>query len=199
MRLVEQEQMIKRMVREDISNPEIYNCLQKMILMFLKRKKAPGNCQRYEEVSYTMAGDIYMKLLEGETVDYFLGYFDRKYKEYFREYYESEKYDIPFDPSLDEYMSLGQNFGVQDFHNAINKLYLEDIERVVDKVMEKCKYVKCSSAYINLKLSLMISILRNELTTFHLDEGQSLYLKFLIVAFYEEIKKSGIDLDETKA
>ena len=193
MRLIEYEQTIKDLVKKDRNNPEIYSLLQEMILMFLRRKKSPGGPQEVEEVSYTMAGDIYLKIINGEDINYFLGYFDKKYKEYFKDYYESGRYTEPYDPSINDKEVLRRSSGSQEFSKVINKLYLKDIGKIVDKVMEKsCKYKYQSKEYLNLKLSLMISILRNTKFEFHLNQEQSFYLKLLIVAFYEEVKKEGL-------
>lgn len=192
MRLIEYEQTIKDLIKENRNNPEIYNLLQEMILMFLRRKRSPGGPQELEEVSYTMAGDIYIKIVAGEDINYFLGYFDKKYKEYFKDYYEVERYTEPYDPSLNDKEIWRRSEGSQDFSKVLNKLYLKDIGRIVDKVMEEsCKYKYQSKEYLNLKLSLMVSILRNSKFEFHLSQEQSFYLKLLIVAFYEEVKKEG--------
>ena len=87
---------------------------------------------------------------------------------------------------------MRRSVGSQDFSKVLNKLYLKDIGKIIDKVMEEsCKYKYQSKEYLNLKLSLMVSILRNSKFEFHLSQEQSFYLKLLIVAFYEEVKKEG--------
>lgn len=194
MRLVECEQKVKELIRSDKNNPEIYNLLQQMILFFLKRKKAPGGAARIEEISYTMAGDVYMKILQGDEIEYFLGYFEKKYREYFKDYYEVEKYMVPFDPILDDPVYFKQLSGTKDYSESLNRVYLEKIERVIDKVMEKgCRYPYNSYEYLNIKLSLMISLLRGEVFRFHVGVEEEFDIKMLIVSFYEKVKKEGIN------
>lgn len=197
MKLVSEEQNIKEMIKHDRNNPEIYNRLQKMIYIFLHRKKSPGTRQEIEEVSYTMAGDIFLKIVNGVEINYLLGYFERWYKGYFRQYYEPEKYDVPYDPSKID-LSLRTYEGSQKYDEIVSKEYLRNISLVVNDVMERvCKYRYNSPAYINLKLSLLVTLRRGTIFSFHLTEEQTQYLKILRTAFYEEVRKEGFNFSTT--
>lgn len=189
MRLVEYEQKIKDLVKEDRSNPEIYKLLQEMIYMFLRRKHIGNNPGDTEEVSYTFAGDLFMKISSGEEIIYYLGYLERKYKEYFKEYCDVTRFNEPYDPSLDDKKVVNLDDQLRPFDQTLNRVYLSNIYLIIDKIFdEKCKYRYNSYIFINLKVSLILSLLRDEITPFHLNSEQTEYLKILVVLFYNELK-----------
>lgn len=198
MRLVEYEYSIKTRIKKDRNDPDIYQELQRMIYMFLRRKRV-GNCPKdVEDISYMIAGDLYMDILEGVEITFFLGYLDKIYKNYVSKFYEGIQGQVPFDPSIDANQVILGNPSTYDYVYARNKIYLEDIQRVVDKVMEDtCKYKPWTPAYSNLKISLMLSILRDEFVSFHLQPEQEFYLKLIIVQFYQEVKVNGLDIESS--
>lgn len=189
MRLTEYEQLIKKQITQDRNNPEIYNNLQKMIYMFLRRKQVGKSPEEVEEVSYTFAGDIYMKILSGDEIEYYLGYLERKHKEYFREYYRMSRFNEPYDPTYDD-SKVQEVQDYRDYENrALNKVYLQNVDRIIDKLLRNSKYKYNSKSYINLKLSLALSLLNDRIVVFHLSKEEEEYLKFLTILFYNEIKE----------
>lgn len=193
MKLTEYEQKIKDLIKTDKNDPEIYCSLQKMIYLFLLRKRAGDDIRELEEVSFTIAGDLFIKIRDGETINYFLGYLERKYHEYFKEYYRFSRFNEPYDPSYDDSRSSQSEKAEGDLKEVLTKVYLSDIGKVVDNVFEEsCKYVYNSAPYINLKVSALLTLIRNgEITDFHLNEFQRNYLRLLVVRLYSEIQLSG--------
>lgn len=193
--LKDEEVQIKDKVKINRENPEIYQQLQKMIFIFLRRVKAPGSLQDLEEVSYTMAGDIFLKIVQGEDINHFLGYFEHYYKGYFRSYYDSEKYGTLQDPLNSHIMTNISS--TSEYRKVLNKQYLTEIEKVIDTVMnESCKYRYDSKAYLNLKISLVLSLIKGVNVNFHLDPEQLSYLKLMRAAVQESIRKEGLDIQE---
>lgn len=190
MRLIEYEQKVKELIKTDKNNPEIYNLLQEMIYIFLCRKKI-GTITEKKDVSYTFAGDVYMSILSGVDITYFLGYFEKKYKEYFKEYYRNTRFNEPYDPSYDE-IKLNKLLvsSTEEFNKIIDKVDLSNINKIIDKVFSSCKYNKNSKFYLNLKLSLVLSLIRNDISSFHLNHELDEYLRLLVILFYNELKIS---------
>lgn len=189
MRLNEYEQKIKELIKIDKNNPEIYNLLQEMIYIFLCRKKI-GTITEKKEVSYTFAGDVYLSIISGTDITYFLGYFEKKHKEYFQEYYRNTRFDEPYDPSYDDIKLNKPLSSSGEFNRIIEKVDLSNVNKIIDKVFNSCKYNKNSKFYLNLKLSLTLSLVRDNISSFHLNPELNEYLKLLIVLFYNEIKTS---------
>ena len=194
MRLLEHESLIKSKVKSDRKDPEIYNLLQRMTFMFLKRKRVGQTEKDREDISFMIAGDLYMRIVNGEDFSYFLGYLEKIYKEYLEKFYEGYKNQVQLDPSIDVNHEILGNPTVFDYYRLNNKVYLKEIYRVIDELMdESCKYKRQSRDYLNLKLSLVLSLLREEITNFHLGPEQTFYLKLLIVKFYSKVKEEGLD------
>lgn len=194
MRLVEYEQSVKELIKSDRTDPEIYNLLQGMALMFLQRKKACNTAKDAEDISFMLAGDIFMRVIEGEDFNYFLGLLEKIYRSYVTLYYVDNKTEyLTFDASVDTQRTVYGHSTTYEYACCANKMYLEEISSVVTKVMESsCKYRKGTPVYLNLQLSLMLSVLRGRLTTFHLQPEHEYYLKLLLVNFYSRVKEDGL-------
>lgn len=190
MRLLEYEVLIKKQVSEDVNNPEIYNNLQKMILMFLQRKKVCRCKQDYEDMSYLLAGDMYMQLLNGETFNYYLGYLEKIHRKYAQQYYKDHSSEFIYFDDSDNFNDLVGDLGSYDYNYIDDKIYLEEIWRTIDIVMNNsCKYDRMSKGYLNLRLSLVLSLLRGEETHFHLEPDQKYYLRLILTNFNSIVKK----------
>ena len=196
MRLLDHESAIKTLLKTNREDPEIYDHLQKMTFIFLRRKKVCRNDKDREDISFTIAGDLFMRLIQGEDFSYFLGYLDKIYKEYLDKFYEGYKDHVPFDPSIDANHEILGNPSVFDYYRLNNEVYLKEIYRVVEQLMdEACKYRRDSKEHINLRLSLVLSLIRGEVTSFHLEPEHTFYLKLLVVKFYNKVKEEGLDVD----
>lgn len=189
MRLYEYEQRIKLLVESSPQDPKIYEYLQRMIFMFLRRKAVGDDEKDVEDISFTIAGDLWMRIIDGERFSRYLGYINKIYHDYFRGYYIDKKYNEPYDPSYDMKVIGGEIDNPRRFQEIINKIYLERIESVIDDFFESgCKYAYGSRAWINLKLSLTLSLYRQTLVNYHLTSDQFAYLKILIVRFHDKVK-----------
>lgn len=130
-----------------------------------------------------------MKILSGDTISYYLGYLEKKHKEYFREYYSVTRFNEPYDPYYDDIKSDNVSANFIEFDRTLSRIYLDDVSKIVDKVFDNCKYLYNSTEFINLKLSLVLSLVKDEIVTFHLDEEHYVYLRLLIILFYSEVKE----------
>lgn len=189
MKLYEYEQRIKSLIEEDPQDPQIYEDLQRMIYMFLRRKGAGNNEKDVEDVSFTIAGDLWMRIIEGERFTFYIGYLSKIYHDYFKGYYIDKRYNEPYDPSYDMRVIGGEINNPKRFQEVIDKIYLEQIESVINGFFESgCKYRKGTRAWINLKLSLTLSLYRQTIVNYHLEPDQFAYLKILLVKFHEKVK-----------
>lgn len=199
MKLKEYESLIKKQFEENRYNEEIYVNLQKMIEMFLRRKKVCNCSKDYEDMSYIMAGDLYLKFInEEKTPDYLLGYLAKAYQNYAHEYYDENSGALGQIP-VEEIRTtvLSPNSYSYEVNCVNSKVYLQEIVRVIDEIMmNSCKYDPNSVAFMNLKLSLILTVLKEELTPFHLNQEQVFYLNLIYINFKNKIVKDGFDLDE---
>lgn len=196
MRLLEYESLIKDKIKVQRDDPEIYNLLCQMISMFLQRKKVCKCLQDVEDISCIISGDIFMKIVEGSDFSYFLGYLEKVYRSYIESFYEFSRNEISIDLISESTGALYNKSSHKKYSEINNRVYLEEVGRVVDELMdETCKYVRGSSSYLNLKISLYLSILRKREINFHLSGEEFLYLRLLVIRFYDKVSKEGIDFE----
>jgi len=187
MRLTELEEIIGNQIKENRNNPEIYNNLYSLIYRFLLRKKVCRSSSDANEIACDMTSDLYFKITKGFDCDHIFGYLEKIYHNYISRFYRSLREVISLDTS-DLTKDIIYNRSFTDYEDAINKVYLSDISKVVDHVMENsCKYKIGSKSYENLKISLIISMIRGKEFSFHLDNEQEFYLKLIITNFKNHV------------
>ncbi len=189
MRLTEYENIIKNKVQKNNHDETIYEDLQKMIYTFLQRKKACRSSRDYEDVSYIIAGDLFMMISNNKEISCYLGYLEKIYLRYVLAYYKENTSEevISFeDAELEKTLIY---LGSSDDYNYIdNKLYLSDIVKVIDKVLKySCKYSPNHLASLNLQLSLVLSLLKENTIIYHLTPDQGFYLEMVVTNFYSNI------------
>ena len=178
MTLTEYENIIKEKVDHDPKDPQIYVLLQQFIEQYLVRKKACKTRYDYIEVANTLAEDVYLNILNGTVLNRYMLYFDKCYKRYVKKYYEENKktFVVPDVPH--------ETINVEDDKEFKIRLCIENLDSLVDELLaESCKYSKYTTVYNNLKLSLILSLLRHEETYFHLNKSQQSYVKTLYSKF----------------
>ena len=133
--------------------------------------------------------DIWMRIISGERFYHYIGYIDKIYHDYVRGLYIDKKFNEPYDPSYDMQVIGGEIQNKRMIQEVLSKVYLEQIDKVIDDFFESgCKYKKGSRTWINLKLSLSLSLYHKKMVTYHLNEEQSMYLRVLLVKFYDKVK-----------
>ena len=186
MKFYEEETYLKELIEKDCTNEKIYSCLYELILAFLCKKKC-CNCRHdAEEIAHDLAVEMFQNIKSGDRYNKLLGYLNKIYNGKVVDYYLAKK-DI-LDYEITEKEDLNANLLVFnsyecDLNNVINRVYLEDVELIIDEVFEVCKYDKNSKNYNNLKLSLALSILNRSPHYFHLDKFDQAYLDILIREF----------------
>lgn len=189
MRLVEYENTIKNKVAKDPSDISIYDDLQKMAIVFLRRKKACRSIQDYEDVSYLIAGDIYIKISKQEKISYYLGYLEKIYRRYIISFYQNNHSNETVSYENEDFeRTLIYPGSYDDYTYIDNKLYLSNIKVVIDKVLEKsCKYATDPLSSLNISLSLLLSLLQEDIVSYNITPEQEFYLNMITVNFYSQV------------
>lgn len=198
MTLAEYEAKINTLLDEDVNNQEAYELMIKMIKYFLVSKRCCKCDEDYTDIAQLITEDFYLKIVDNNPVKAYLGYLNKSWRRYVSEYYRYEREVI--DTTEDNFLSyvkkdLFGEYSVVDFMNTENVIYLEKIQKTIEYVMEtSCKYDHDSAVYINLELSLILSLLRGEEVYFHLNKEQEFYLKLLLASLQARIHSDGVDL-----
>ncbi len=189
MKLAELEKNVVRKIEKDINDPEVFNALRDLIYYWLLRAKKLRKTADAHNVATEMAGDLYMKALGGQVIDYWLPYIRASYGHYlknYKEYNYKQYFNLTGDPeavvSMAELfngsLSLS-NFSAATFSEVSDIDFICSLPKFIDSLIEdSCRYTK-SSHVLNLKISLLLGLVRSSDPVFRIPTGDSNYIKFL--------------------
>ena len=191
MTLYEYNTRIRELNTSDPTNEEIYTLLHDLILEMINLKKYKISARDKEEVAYTLAGDIWMKIMGGSYFKFVNNYIDRVLLRYILEHIGKYRTVEVFDAV--EYQQLIDTFVAEDsevcFGDVENEVYLEDIRSAIDQLIDKCPYYLGTPKCLNFKLSLVASLYLGEPYSYHLNEFDEEKVRMFIINFYEKVKR----------
>ena len=192
MQLIEIENKIKAMVAEDVTNPDIYNQIYKLVYYFFKRRHLITDYKMAEEVSHLAAEELYMKVYNGGEIYSWIGYINRSYQAYIRLWKSlngSEIIDVSTDEVLKESivsMCVSDPFSGSTTEIA-NLDYIDNLPDVIDKIMENSKYYEFTKDYMNARLSIMISLMAGRFIPYNLSESEKMYTNMIYTMMKDKL------------
>lgn len=196
MRLVEIEDQIKDLIKEDINNPEIYRKIWDLVYFWLKRNKKMSYDNEAREVADIMAEDLYLKVYMGKPVYSWLGYIAISYISYikmWRKENTTEIIDTRESPEIAETlieMSSASNISSQKNYDLIlSEVYINEISKVIDSVLEDSRVKPYTKDWLNSRITLLLSLGRGKFVPYRLSEGTSQYCRMLLVKIKDKIHK----------
>jgi hypothetical protein len=151
-----------------------------------------------DEISYEYAGDMYIKIINGFRVQYWLSYTSKVIMRYIKSYksnYSPQIIDATGNPELSEAIldiSYSSSKGFkEDWDNSINKIYIKDLIPFIRSSFNRhSRYVIGTKEYHNLYLSVLLSFTRGQEVYYDLTEETVEYLSFLITKIKLDIIKN---------
>lgn len=193
MRMYDKESSVKQRLKENVRDESVFNDLKDIAEFVLRQHGFCRNSLEYDELSIMIAEDVWMSFIDGEPIDHIFGWIDRRLPMYGRKYYTSQSF-IQLDDIL---LDLSQKpHWMKEYSLVINKIYLEEIYRVAEEVIHKHSRFKSEKSNRNLMISLLLSIIRDEETYFHLTDEEKPIIHLLMISFYQNILRHGIDIRE---
>lgn len=208
MRLVDIEKEIKHLIETDPNNEDIFNRIYDLAYLYFKRTKYVNSDEESKGVALICAEDIYMKYLRGTPIYSYIGYINKAkilYVKTYRKMTESEIFDTRDDYRLREaieeiaYSSADayKKYMEIDFEDSLNS-----IPYYVDKILkESCRYRVDSSEYLNIKISICMTLAVGEITTLFLPNNLDGYFKLMLKhvkdRLLEEIYQDNVDYVES--
>lgn len=191
-RLVDIENNIKKLISEDINNPEIYNQIYDLVYFWLKRNKKMSYDQDAKEVAQMMAEDLYLKAYNGKPVYSWLGYISISYIAYIKAWRKdsrSEIIDAIERPDVAEKlveMCVSKDTS-NSYNTVLSDVYIDQINNVIDNILEDSRIEVFSSKCLNYKASLQLSLQRGKFVSYRLSEGDINYCSMLYKKLYNKI------------
>lgn len=198
MRLIEIEDKLKQLIEEDINNPEVFNTINKLIYLHIKRRKLVSYDRDAQEIAILMAEDLYMKILRGEPLYSWLGYISKACIGYIRKYRKMNSSEIidttgnyELMESIIQLSSASYDMSQKDYNVVIAKMSLDSMTEIIEETIEKaCRYDRFSSQYTNFVISAYISLIKNEVCTMFLDESESMQFRIIFAKVKEAIQNN---------
>lgn len=197
MRLIDIENKIKRLIAEDINNPEIYKNIYDLCYLFLMRRHYVDYPFQADEVATIMAEDLYMRILKTDnTISSWLGYISKYYHmaiRYWRKINSSEIIDTTNDYDMREaILSMSSSLGMQDedYRIVIDMMFFDSIPGMVDSVLENSRYFPDTLEYSEAKYTILVSLCRGVFT----DSGCSINNTEYIHLLYNIVRSKILDI-----
>lgn len=186
MRLVDIEKDIKNLIEEDINNPEVYNKIEELSYLFLMRNHLMSTGKSAADVAQLIASDLYLKICNGKEIISWIGYINRSYHAYIREYNKINKsevintegdYDLETGIINMSMSSTASN--VIEFNRVIDNEYFDNLPKIVDGIMKKSKYREFTGDYNNARLSIVLSLSAGKFINYGMSTAESMYVRML--------------------
>lgn len=193
-RLVDIEKDIKRLIEENgVEDERIYTKIFELSYFFLRRNKLMSTPKEAEDVAYTIAEELYLKIYNGGEIYSWIGYINRSYQAFIRvinNMNRSEIIDTSSDYELREAivsMSTSNNNN-ESQRRTLDKIYFESLPLVIDNVMNRSIYDKYTSNYLNSKLSILLSLQSGNFISYNQEEiKDEMYTRMLYVKVKDKI------------
>ena len=200
MKQVDIEKRLSELQAEDRTNPEIYNLLVRLVGNMIISQNwllAPID---FDNVTHDIAADIFMKVYNGTyTVEYWRALAYRMMKFTYikkqRQIAMTQTFDINNDPIKKEqiYRTCAScvNTSAKELAIAENKAYLEGIGGVIRECMDESKFCSDSPEYLNIYMSVCLSLLYGEDKFFHVEDSYKPFVHLISQNVKQKFSDSG--------
>lgn len=205
MRLIEIEDNIKKLVEEDINNPEIYNEIQKLAYLYLKRYKKMNKDIEAVEVSHLVAAELYYKIVSGGQIFSWIGYMSKTMIWFIRKYRsmtDTQIIDATDDTQLHEaILSMSvRSENDSKYDEIVDYIAVDDIPNIVNRILERtCRYDSDSSEYMNIYMSIMTSLILDRFVTLFVDEDIQPYCRLMYSIIKDKLTSEVEQLFKTES
>lgn len=186
MRLVDRERKLKELIEKDINSPEVYKAIFDLAFNFLQHKKATLTSDESEEIAYIIAEELYLKIYNGNPIMSWLGYISRSYHaaiRVWRKMNSSQIIDVSDNSDLEEAIvrmstsSMASN--TTSYQRMYDLSYFDSVPAIIKKVMDSSIYPEYTKSYMNIQLSVVVSIKNGKFCPYNLDEQDINYARMI--------------------
>jgi len=191
------ESELKQLIEENINNEIIFTKIYELSKKYLQITKKVKYAI-IDEISSIIAEDLYMKILKGDKIEFWISYISKYY------YSALNSYIKMFSPEI---IDTNNNY---DLHEAIIKMcnsnpeseidyfcdssFLNYIPNIINNILDNSRYNKEEIDYLNAKMSLLLSLTFNKCVYFKIKNPEKMYINYLYSllknALYKYIKEN---------
>lgn len=199
------EQELTELVEKDCTSPEIYNRIHDITFNYLYNVLKPGSdLYDYDVISCDIAADLYLRVINGTKIEFWLNYISKILKLYYLRNYQKQNWSVVIDTAGDNDLEQCIKQGFMDSTSCNNKidktlnvLYLEQFELILNKVLYNSKFGFNSKERINLQISVLLTLLKHKPVYFRIDEPLKPFINLIISQVKNEIINSGMFMQES--
>lgn len=196
--LISIESRINTLINSNDICDEIYTLLKEMVRILILRKRLLTNPQEIDDISCEYAGDVYVKIINGFRVQYWVAYTSKCLMRYIISY-RNTYYPVIIDASEDYELTqalINMNYSSslsykEEFDDLINKTYITSIIKIIKKSYNKnCRYIPGSCEFNNLYLSILLSLAKGKEVYYDLSPDLVEYLSIILMRVKMDIVRS---------
>jgi hypothetical protein len=184
-RLVDIENELKTLIEKDINSDDVYNKIFELVFRWLQRARKLSTETEAREVAQIAADELYIKILNNpDSVRSWLGYISIAYRAYIRVWRNLNKSEL---------IEIGDNYELEQavvrmsaatytygyYQKSLDRVYFKSIPKTVDIVLGRSRYNINTKAWLNAKLSLLLSVKSGEYVNFNQDKVDIPYTRML--------------------
>lgn len=196
---------LTELVKRDRNNPEIYQKIKDMTFNYLYNVLKPGaSLYNYDDIACDIAADLFLRIRKGANIEYWLNYISRILKLYYLRDYQKKNWSVVIDTTGSDTLaqSLKECFVDSSILNnpinsTLNIVYLEQFEKILNRVLYNTKFNYNSKNRVNLEISILLTLLKGKTTYFRLDESLHIYVNIIIAKVKSEIINSGLFISDS--
>ena len=198
------EEELTKLVNENRNNPEIYKKLHAITFNYLYNVLKPGSeLYDYDTIACDIAADLFLRIRKGAKIEYWLNYISRTLKMYYLRDYQKKNWSVVIDTTgsatLEEALKqcfIDNSTNSSPINNSLNVIYLEQFEKILNKVLYNSKFNFNSKERVNLQISILLTLLKGENTYFRIEEYLYPYIPIIIAQLKTEIINSGLFIED---
>lgn len=194
------EQELTELVEKDCTSPEIYNKIHDITFNYLYNVLKPGSdLYDYDVISCDIAADLYLRVINGTKIEFWLNYISKILKMYYLREYQKQNWSVVIDTAGDNTLEQSIKQGFMDsvsskdrIDKSLNVLYLEQFELILNKVLYNSKFGFNSKERVNLQISVLLTLLKHRPVYFRIDDSLKPFINLIISQLKNEIINSGM-------
>lgn len=192
MRLNDREkQLIKYIDINGVKDPKVYDLIYDLSYRFLRYKKSINNENDIVGISNIIAEELYLKVYNGKKIYKWLSYIDKyKYTAYSIWSSLTGREIIDTDGDLQLYYvmrSISTSSYATIDKDIDNRDYIENISNTLDTILYNTRYNPISIEYMNLKVDIMLSLIKGEYIEYFNNGKQNNYNRLVYNYLLEEL------------
>lgn len=193
MRLIDIENQIKKMISEDINNPDIYTAIFDLVYKWFLRNKIMPDYDRAREVATLMAEDLWFRLFDDTQapISSWIGYISKSYRKYLNQWLKENNglIDVKTDDFEVALVSMYASSTLYD--DTFSKIYSADclraMPKLVDQVLEDSIFYPDTKEWLNAKTTLLLSVLKERFISYNQTEEDAMYTRILYRIFLDKL------------